>query len=101
ELIEKVRAASLDLILITGDYVDSKRNHLPALPNVKKLLRSLTSRLGTYGILGNHDGMKLAGRIFNEPIHLLDNQRLFLDTRNGKLELIGLAGINRKKLNPD
>src|SRR4051812_30779730 len=29
ELIGKVRAANLDLILITGDFVDSKRNHLP------------------------------------------------------------------------
>jgi uncharacterized protein len=107
ELIEKVRSSHLDLILITGDFVDSKRNHLPALPNVKRLLRGLPSRMGTYGIVGNHDGPSFARRIVREPIHLLDQERVFIDTgcggpalHSGKLELVGLVGLTRKKLKP-
>src|SRR5437588_2233373 len=56
----RVRSEEPDLILITGDFVDSKRNPSPAVPFVKRFLSALRSRLGCFGIVGNHDDYNVA-----------------------------------------
>jgi predicted MPP superfamily phosphohydrolase len=100
ELIDKVCSAALDMILITGDFVESKTNHLPALPHVKRLLGGLHSRLGTFGILGNHDGYLLSDRLAGQGVRLLNQERMMLETGRGPIELVALTGVTRRALKP-
>src|SRR4051812_46369620 len=44
DLITRFHARRPDLLLFTGDFVDDKHDHRPALPLVHRLLRSLTPR---------------------------------------------------------
>jgi predicted MPP superfamily phosphohydrolase len=75
-IIRQINAAQADLILMTGDFVDSKTNAGPALRCVKRFFSSLQCRLGKYAIFGNHDHDLLyriaqqaaeQGLIFPEP----------------------------------
>lgn len=87
------------LILSTGDFVDNKLDHRPALPAVRRLLVELKTRLGTYSVTGNHDGPKLIGHLRNAPVRFLNNQRIVL--RGVPLELIGLGGWHPQHARPD
>ena len=95
ELIERVRAEAPDLILITGDYVDNKRHHDPAVPHVRWLLEGLRARLGVFGILGNHDRYKLAPKLEGTGLTMLDSKRHVIEVGDTRLELIGLPGVHR------
>ena len=46
ELLGRIRRDPPDLLLSTGDYVEDKRNHRPALPMVAAAGRRLPRRLG-------------------------------------------------------
>jgi predicted MPP superfamily phosphohydrolase len=98
DLITRVRADPPDLILFTGDFVESKRDHRSAIPIVHRLFDSLTSRLGTFAILGNHDGDLVAPKLLPTNLTLIDRRRLCLESDDATLELIGLPGVDRKDL---
>lgn len=51
-ILERVKAASPDLLVSTGDLVDGHQRHLNGL---EQLFREVTPRLGKYAILGNHE----------------------------------------------
>ncbi|MDB5295425.1 MAG: metallophosphoesterase [Phycisphaerales bacterium] len=106
-LIDRVRDADADLLLFTGDFVDDKVNHTPALPTVHKLAAGLRAKRGCFGILGNHDRMHFAPRLDETPIDRISGQRRVLDfgatTPGGPaaaVELIGLPGSIRKEYPP-
>src|SRR5690349_1546522 len=46
ELHRRIRSSPPDLLLITGDFVDDRHDHRPALGVVQKFLAGLQSRLG-------------------------------------------------------
>ena len=96
QLIERVCQEAPDLILITGDFVDHKKNHLPALPFVRRMVGALSARLGCFGILGNHDGYALGPRLEGTGITLLDGRRHVIEMDGAQLELLGLPGFLRK-----
>jgi uncharacterized protein len=98
ELVERIRNAPPDLLLVTGDFVDSKRNHLRALPHLYRMLEGFTARLGCYGVLGNHDTLKLGPRLTGTNVRLLCGERELLQVGGGTVELIGLPGEVRKDL---
>ena len=95
QIIDRVRHEAPDLILMTGDFVDNKRNHLPALPHVRRLLEGLRAPLGCFGILGNHDRYALGPRLDNSGITLIDGRQHVIDVDGAELELIGLPGVDR------
>ena len=99
KLVARVAGERPDLILITGDFVDDKRDCRPALPTLRRLLDGLAGapRLGIYGILGNHDGDLLGPHLSGLPVTMLTSQRVLLD---GGIELIGLPGPYRRDLTP-
>jgi predicted MPP superfamily phosphohydrolase len=97
-LLDQISANEPDLILFTGDFVDDKNDHRPALPHLSRFLKALTSRFGTYAILGNHDGLALPAAIAELPVTLLDGQRVQLTHEGAQLELIGLPGPFRYDL---
>ena len=98
ELIERVNQAKLDLILFTGDFVDSKRNWKPQLPTARRLITALKSRLGTFAILGNHDADLVRPTLAGEGITFVDHRRVKLEAGEAGIELIGLPGVDREDL---
>jgi predicted MPP superfamily phosphohydrolase len=98
QLIERVRKESPDLILLTGDFVESKRKPLPAVPFVRKLVSGLQARLGCFGILGNHDRHHLAPHLKGLPMTLLDRECRRIEVNGAELELLALPGVDRKEL---
>ena len=98
DLIAGVKAHPPDLILFTGDFVDSKRDYRPALGHVSRLMTSLPSRLGTFSILGNHDGDLLGATLASWNITPIDHRRVKLLSDGGAIELIGLPGVERYDL---
>ena len=95
-LIEQVQAANPDLLLVTGDFIDNKFDHRPALPILKRLLPHLTARLGVWAILGNHDVDVISPYLTAMGVNLIDGRRVEMVSPAGaKLELIGLPGVAR------
>jgi len=99
QLIQRVQADPPDLILYTGDFVEHKHDHRPALPQVRRLVDGLRSRLGFVTVLGNHDGDLMGPELSAMGVTVLDQQRLRLTAGSATLELIGLVGIDRYDLN--
>ncbi len=101
ELIDLLHQDAADLLLVTGDFVEDKRNPRPALPNLRRLVRGLTARLGCWGILGNHDRYHLAPYLHGSNVTLLDGRRQLLGYRGATIELIGLPGVDRFDLSEE
>lgn len=95
-LIRRVNDAAADLILITGDFVNSKRNHVPEVPFARRFVSQLQARFGCFGILGNHDRYGLEPRMNGSGVMLLDGRRQVIEVNGAPLELIGLPGVDRR-----
>jgi predicted MPP superfamily phosphohydrolase len=104
ELFARLRDRPPDLILVTGDFVDPKFDHLPVLPTLDRFLAGLTSRLGTFGILGNHDGDLLAPKLGSMKVNLINGARALLRSGDpahpATIDLIGLPGVGREDVTP-
>jgi uncharacterized protein len=98
QLIARLRKQPPDLILFTGDFVEDKRDPRPALPVAKKLFSQLSSRLGTFAVLGNHDGDLVAVAMAESKVTFLTHRRLRLEGDGAAIELIGLPGVARLDL---
>lgn len=100
-LIERTRVYGPDLICFTGDIVEDKRDHRPALPTIRRLLPALHSRLGTYAILGNHDNDVLGALLPSMGVTLLGPQPAVIHpspSEDAAIELLGFPGIDRDDL---
>jgi hypothetical protein len=95
QLTARLRENPPDLILFTGDFVECKHDSRPAQPVVRKLFSQLSSRLGTYAILGNHDGDLIGPPLARCNVNLIDHRRVFLHGAEADIELIGLSGVDR------
>jgi predicted MPP superfamily phosphohydrolase len=92
-----------DLLLSTGDYVDDKKNFRPALPLVLRLVAGFRARLGCFGIIGNHDGPRLAPELNGTNLAMIVGERRAIEIGDGGagIELIGIPGVKRKDLDPN
>ncbi|TCJ01440.1 metallophosphoesterase [Cytobacillus praedii] len=54
ELYEKLKDEPIDLIALTGDFLDRKRT-IPKLAPYLEVLNRLQAKFGIYAVLGNHD----------------------------------------------
>lgn len=99
ELIELVNR-SADLVVFTGDLVDDKRDYRPALPIIQRLLRGFQTRLGTFSILGNHDGSLPAAHLPPLGVHFIDGKYMRFQVDSAEIELIGLPGVHRQDMDP-
>jgi predicted MPP superfamily phosphohydrolase len=98
DVIARTQADPPELILFTGDFVEDKRDHRPALPLVKRFIDGLRSRFGCYAILGNHDGDLLAPRLHAMGVRVIVHQRVDALVNGAPIELIGLPGPERVDL---
>lgn len=80
-----------DLIVLTGDFVDS---NLDGLPELMETLAELKARWGVYAVLGNHDHRRGASAVRygleEVGIKLLWNENVTLSGDAAALSLIGL-----------
>ncbi len=94
-IVDRINAASPDLVLVTGDLIDPG---ITCNEGLMELASKIKSRLGLYGSLGNHEyyyGLdKSAGCYKAFGIKLLKNESLELKD----LRLIGLGDIHTEHL---
>lgn len=100
-LLEHIAKADADLLLFTGDFVDNKKDHTPALPSMRRLAEGFRAKYGCYAILGNHDRMHFHPRLVETPLHAICGERRTIDIDGATVELIGLPGAVRPDLPPD
>ena len=96
QIVAALAADPPDAVLVTGDFVDDKFDHRPALAALRATLPRLTSRLGTFAVLGNHDGDLLAGRLHDLGVRLVVGRERLDCGEGGPLDLIGLPGVTRE-----
>jgi hypothetical protein len=98
DVIARVQADPPDLVLFTGDFVDDKRDHGPAMPLVRRLIGGLRAKSGMFAILGNHDGDLLAPKLHGLGVRVIVHQRVDAIVNGAPVELIGLPGPERLDL---
>lgn len=102
EAIAISNAVKPDLVILTGDYVNTKAKPIHQLA---PKLQNLQSRYGVYAILGNHDIVfpssqpEITDALNNVGIKVLWNQIAY--PLGDKLPLVGLADIYSREFNPE
>jgi predicted MPP superfamily phosphohydrolase len=100
QLMDRLGREPPDLLLVTGDFVDNKRDHRPALPVLYRMLDAFRARLGCYAILGNHDRYGMARRLRGTHVKVLEEPHcpVLVHHCGATIELIGLPGVHRRDL---
>ena len=93
-LLARIAENPPDLICISGDFVEKKYDCGPAIPTLMRLIDGLKSRLGIFGIFGNHDGEVLAAFVGDWPVRILCNETLRLTDGDAAIEIVGLHGVH-------
>lgn len=91
-LVKKVKQAKPDLIVITGDLVDSRRYDLK---NSLDLVKQLVKLADVYYVTGNHEvatnDVELIKRELKElGVQVLSNETLLLEHGNGSITISGI-----------
>lgn len=101
EVVRIVNSLKPDLLLITGDFVNSDPNELK---NNYKDLQKLKGDIGLYSCLGNHDHYMnaynhsiLVKQLYNAGTNLLINQNKQLIINNSPINLIGIDNIGMRQ----
>jgi predicted MPP superfamily phosphohydrolase len=100
-LFDRIRQDPPDLLFFTGDFVDNKWNHRPAMPQVRRFIEQFTARIGCFAIHGNHDSYKIGEALRDSHVKFLDGCRQVIEARGEKIEIIGFPGKHRKELTAD
>ena len=93
EVVKKTNALNPDIVIITGDFISDKERFAEPLGEV---LAGLNPRIGTFGVLGNHDWWAgdeaVRQACSRHAIRLIDNSRIFI-TKEGKVEEATTHGL--------
>jgi len=103
DLLARVRADPPEIVAITGDFVDDKRDHTRALPFVGRLATALHAIVPrrVYAIHGNHDGDLIGPRLGAWGVRLITLARAEANVRGDgapPIELVGFPGTEREDL---
>ena len=88
-LVEAVSGLSVDLVVWTGDYIDSSGDERAAYRLVNRLIEANRPRLGAVGVYGNHDSVEMRRLFADLPIHWLTNDAWVCED-----EPITVLGVN-------
>ena len=77
-MIKLLAELKCDLVVLTGDYIWGLGHDDATVLVMQRLVDSLSPRLGTFGVFGNHDTPELQDRLRDMPVHWLDNATLHL-----------------------
>lgn len=105
QLYENVRDQSIDIIALTGDFLDRKRS-IPRLAPYLQVLSQLKPIYGAYAVFGNHDYV-LSNPYFNQLKVLLNeygfktlqNENEMIDVGGKALNIIGIDDFSTNHSN--
>ncbi|RTR31029.1 metallophosphoesterase [Robertmurraya yapensis] len=105
ELYGKLKDESVDLIALTGDFLDRKRS-IPKLIPYLEILNQLHPTYGMFAVLGNHDYV-LKGKNLNELTQTLEqynckvmrNETREIFIQGTRINIIGIDDFSTKRSN--
>jgi predicted MPP superfamily phosphohydrolase len=81
----------VDLCVLTGDYrYDDRGPCQEVYPRMRQLLAAIQSRLGIFGILGNHDAGEIAFQLEDMGVRMLVNESAEIRLAGESLWLVGV-----------
>ncbi|MYL56647.1 metallophosphoesterase [Virgibacillus halodenitrificans] len=96
ELYKELKGCPVDLIALTGDYLDRKRT-IPKLIPYLEALNKLNPQYGSYAIFGNHDYVlkephfnRLKDLLNEYGFQTLQNENKIIDLDGQKINIIGI-----------
>ncbi|MEH6947416.1 metallophosphoesterase [Bacillus sp. JJ634] len=105
ELYEKLKDEPIDLIALTGDFLDRKRT-IPKLIPYLKTLNQLQPKYGIYAVLGNHDyvlrpkNLKvLIETLEKYNCKVLQNETDIISVQGTRVNIIGIDDFSTKRSN--
>lgn len=105
ELYEKLKNDPIDLIALTGDFLDKKRS-IPKLVPYLTILNKLQPRYGIYAVLGNHDYLLnekdlqvLINTLKKYNCKVLQNENDLIYVHAVKVNIIGIDDFKTKHSN--
>jgi predicted MPP superfamily phosphohydrolase len=102
QLYEKLRKERIDLIALTGDFLDRKRT-IPKLIPYLEVLNKLNAKYGIYAILGNHDYLlrknlsTLVDTLEKYNCKVLKNTNEMITVHGKLLNIIGIDDFSTKR----
>ncbi|MFP4054794.1 MAG: hypothetical protein ACLFV7_13105, partial [Phycisphaerae bacterium] len=94
-ILSRIGNRSFDLCLLTGDYRGEVHGPTrPCLDAMGRLLPNLRSRLGIYGVLGNHDDVHMVSPLEEMGLGLLINESLLLRRGGDTIRLLGTDDVH-------
>jgi predicted MPP superfamily phosphohydrolase len=99
-LVNKTNALNPDIIVITGDLIDTKIGYVKEAINE---LKNLKSKYGTYFIVGNHEYFhdidEIVEKIKSLGITVLENQNCYIGNKEYGFNLVGIYDLFGNKAN--
>ncbi|MGN7942343.1 metallophosphoesterase [Virgibacillus sp. 6R] len=102
---EMLKDEQLDLIVLTGDFLDRKRTIPKLIPYLEKL-NQLKSTYGIYAVLGNHDYVlkqpdlqTLIDTLVKYNCKVLKNQHDIISAKGTFVNIIGIDDFSTKRSN--
>jgi predicted MPP superfamily phosphohydrolase len=90
-LIGLVKDLQADVCLFGGDYrMEMYGSFMEANRQLAKLVGSIQTRDGIFGILGNHDCLEIAPTLEDSRICMLINESVTIDRQNHVLSIVGI-----------
>jgi len=96
QIVEALAGKRVDLIALTGDFLDKVRS-LSKLEPYLQMLQALRPRYGLYAVLGNHDYLlrpnalqKLRQLLERYDVTLLHNEHVTLNMNQQQLHVVGI-----------
>lgn len=87
-----VGAQGVDLVALTGDYIDHPGDEQVTIEVLTAMLDALHPRLGIFGVLGNHDSPEVRPMLKSLPVTWLENRSVLLSPTAGLAKEAGLTG---------
>lgn len=85
-----VREIEVDLVVLTGDYMTKPGDEPPAMAMLERLASCWRSRLGAFGVFGNHDTSSFARRA--QAIHNVSWLiNTYADVEGAPLRVVGVS----------
>ncbi|PWA12678.1 metallophosphoesterase [Pueribacillus theae] len=105
DLYEHLKDRPIDLIALTGDFLDRKRS-IPKLKPYLKILKTLKPKHGIYAVFGNHDYVlrKNHLQLLEETLrsfgcHILKNEYQSIEMNGEMLNIIGIDDYSTNRSN--
>lgn len=105
ELYERLKNEPIDVIALTGDFLDRKWT-IPKLVPYLEALHKLNSKYGMYAVLGNHDYVlreknlrKLEDILAKHHCRVMHNESVAIDVYGRRVNIVGIDDFSTGRSN--